>query len=88
MKRRDDLGSNVLVYLRRDPAKGVPLAAREGGASPLLAAHSDLYEFNVKRCRVFVTPRIEKALKDGGHFEKTRKELLDFMFDKYGIRGL
>jgi len=52
-KGRDRIESGVVVYLDRDPARGLDLLG-QNSVSPMLRNFKADFEANVKKCRVFV----------------------------------
>jgi len=71
-KKREYLGSNVLVYLDRDPDKGRNLAEGEFAVSPLLTNLSTNFDRNVKKCRIFIHPDALELLNRLGNINSIR----------------
>ena len=67
-KRRELIGSPLLVYPHRDPRRGRPIQE----ASPLIHSHADEFDTHVKKCRVFVHPDLLSVL--GDRLDDARKD--------------
>jgi len=63
VKQRELMGGRVLVYLDREPERGMDLYAGAAPVSPLLASLQTEFDYHVKKCRVFVSPSIYERLK-------------------------
>lgn len=70
-KRREYLGSNVLVYLDRQPNIGRNLSGGDDAVSALLKGLPDSYEHNVKKCRVFLHPDAMEQLEKLGNLKNS-----------------
>lgn len=57
------MGGRVLVYLDREPERGIDLYSGAAPVSPLLASLRAEFDYHVKKCRVFVSPSIYEGLK-------------------------
>lgn len=81
---RDRLGSNVLVYLDRSPDIGLDLTGPDS-VSPMLRSLQDDFEQNVKKCRVFVHPKVIDKLHELGYLKEVRDKVRAFLENKYRV---
>ena len=79
------MGSNVLVYLDRDPSTGRNLAEGENPVSALLGGLPKSYEHNVKKCRVFIHPAAMEQLGKLRNLEDVRDKVREFLEGHYKI---
>jgi len=63
VKQRELMGGRVLVYLDREPERGMDLYAGAAPVSPLLASLRAEFDYHVKKCRVFVSPSVFERLE-------------------------
>ncbi|MCL0076855.1 protein kinase [Dehalococcoidia bacterium] len=63
VKQRELMGGKVLVYLDRDPERGMDLYSGTAPVSPLLASLRAEFDYHVKKCRIFVSPWIYERLE-------------------------
>jgi HD superfamily phosphohydrolase len=85
-KDRDQLGSGVLVYLNREPDRGLPLVG-ENAASPALKRLSQDFHLNVKQCRVFMNPVRMRQLREAGRVGRVTESVRGFLQDHLGVRA-
>ena len=78
-KRREDLGSGVVVYLQRAP--GEPRGLAE--ASPVVGGLRDEFDLHVRKSRVFLHPAVADELGDSG-LEQARDRVWELLADRAG----
>jgi HD superfamily phosphohydrolase len=79
-KRREQLGGPVVVYLQdRDRAQSLE------EASPLLRELRDEFDQHVKKCRVFIHPRIADQLREQGRIQAAREQLTRTLRQRVGL---
>jgi len=76
-KRREFIGSPLLVYPHRSPDVGRPIK----DASPLIASHALEFDIHVKKCRVFVHPHLFDAM--GDRLDEAKRALEEALDDRY-----
>lgn len=84
-RRREYLGTNVLVYLDRDPNTGRNLAEGDNAVSALLKGLPQSYEHNVKKCRIFIHPDIMNKLTKEILLKDVQDLTRDFLEKHYKI---
>lgn len=62
IRKREESGGQVLVYLRRDATRGRDLMSRE--VSPLLSTLREEFDFHVKKARVYIHPELRARIGD------------------------
>jgi HD superfamily phosphohydrolase/tRNA A-37 threonylcarbamoyl transferase component Bud32 len=86
LKRRESMGSGVLVYLNREPNLARDLVGGEHAVSETLRYLSTDFEHHVKKCRVFLHPSAMKAMEEAGLLDKVRDSLRQCLEDSFGIQ--
>ena len=76
-----------LVYLDRDPARGRNLWGGESPVSPLLGGLPANFEYNVKKCRVFIHPDIMQQVLGASYRERIADSIRQFLEERYRIQS-
>ena len=84
-RRRDLLGYNVLVYLDRDPENGRNLSGGENPVSPLLRGLPENFEYNVKKCRIFIQPAAMEMIRSSSTIDELRNSTRRHLEDYYKV---